>query len=99
MVDLYYNSQLGHIRGTPSGPDLNACDRYKNYAEHVSSSRLRSEAFVFGTELKSIMIMPVGEEALTTAIIAAIEKLNAEIRYSNHWYAVIFCALVGVRSI
>jgi hypothetical protein len=79
IVDMYYNPQWG-IKVAGNGPNLAACERYSNYASYVDAGKLRQESFVFGSELRSILVLPVGDEALIAAILNSMEKLNSEIR-------------------
>ena len=83
IVDMYYNPQWGVVasQGIGTSKKLNSCVRYDNYYSDIDQVKLRQEAFVFGTELRSILVIPVSDDALSAAIALTIERLNNEIRY------------------
>ena len=80
---MYYNPLWGVVasQGIGTSKKLNSCVRYDNYFSDVDQGKLRQEALVFGTELKSILVIPVSDDALSAAIAQTIERLNQEIRY------------------
>ena len=82
IVDMYYNPQWGVVasQGVGTSKKLNSCVRYDNYYSDIDQVKLRQEAFVFGTELRSILVLPVSDDALSAAIAVTIERLNNEIR-------------------
>ena len=82
IVDMYYNPQWGVVasQGVGTSKKLNSCVRYDNYYSDVDQVKLRQEALVFGTELRSILVIPVSDDALSAAIALTIERLNNEIR-------------------
>ena len=83
IVDMYYNPQWGVVasQGAGTTKKLNSCLRYDNYYSDVDLVKLGQEALVFGTELRSILVIPVSDDTLSAAIALTIERLNKEIRY------------------
>ena len=80
---MYYNPQWGVVtsQGAGTTKKLNSCLRYDNYYSDVDLIKLGQEALVFGTELRSILVIPVSDDTLSAAIALTIERLNKEIRY------------------
>ena len=63
-----------------STPFLAACDRYSNYLKLIGPDKLTEQAYVFGVELKNVVVAPVGNKALRAAIDAAKAQLDDEIK-------------------
>ena len=62
IIDMYYNPFGVSIAG--KGPALAACDRYANYFNMIDPGKLKEQAYVFGYEYKSILVLSYSEEAL-----------------------------------
>ena len=87
-MDMYYNQynpQLGLdvTQGARTSEKLNSCKRYSNYNSNIDQVKLREEALVFGSELGSILVIPIGDDALSSAIASSVASLNAEIRWCS----------------
>ena len=97
---MYYNPQLGLdvTQGVRTPEKLNSCLRYSNYNSNIDQVKLRQEAFIFGSELGSILVIPISDDALSSAIASSITSLNAEIRWGARAVYVFLLALCTVGT-
>jgi hypothetical protein len=78
IIDMYYSPHGIKVQG--STPLLSACDRYANYYKLIPADKLSDQAYVFGTELKNVLVLTFDETSLRTSIAAAKDKLDIIIK-------------------
>jgi hypothetical protein len=62
IIDAFYSPQGVRVSGAT--PTLSACDRYANYLSKVDTGKLAEEAYIFGVELKNVLVIPITDAAL-----------------------------------
>ena len=77
IIDMYYTPFGVSIAG--KGPTLAACDRYANYFNMIDANKLKEQAYVFGYEYKSILVLSYSEAALRNSINLARTELDNRI--------------------
>eukprot|EP00095_Tigriopus_kingsejongensis_P009018 maker-scaffold674_size113878-snap-gene-0.17 protein:Tk09018 transcript:maker-scaffold674_size113878-snap-gene-0.17-mRNA-1 annotation:"PREDICTED: uncharacterized protein LOC658236" len=73
ILDRYY-SKAGMIHHDKR---FSGCDRYSEYRNQIDGSKLKEQAMMFGNELKHILLLPVDQSALKTAIDYAKDWLDS----------------------
>jgi len=77
IIDGYYSN--AGVRAAGSGA-LSACDRYANYLAQVDTGKLAEEAYIFGVELKNVLVVPITDSALRSSITHAQKALEERVR-------------------